>query len=136
VQVRSALATKAEEAEPPVRAVAAPVADGLRGERIMEVCEAMIDICAALYGVSSKELRSTGKCGTSVTRVRQIAMYVTHVALGIKMQDVGRGFCRDRTTVRYACQVIEDLRDDLEFDRTMMTTEQVALAAFRNRLEV
>lgn len=101
----------------------------------MEVCEAMIDICAALYNVSSKELRQIGRSGTDVTRVRQIAMYVTHVALGVSMQEVARGFARERTTVRYACQLIEDMRDDVDFDRAIITTERVAVAAFLCRLE-
>ncbi|MBS3648171.1 chromosomal replication initiator DnaA [Pseudaminobacter sp. 19-2017] len=101
----------------------------------MEVCEGMIDVCAALYSVSSKELRRSGRSGTDVARVRQIAMYVSHVTLGISMQEVGRCFARDRTTVRHACHLIEDLRDDDEFDRTVMTTERVAIAAFKSRLE-
>ncbi|MBX3568731.1 MAG: chromosomal replication initiator DnaA [Rhizobiaceae bacterium] len=116
---------------------APPVApwDLRRGERIMEVCEGMIDICAALFNVSSKDMRRTGRTAASVSRVRQIAMYVTHVTLGVSMLEVGRGFFRDRTTVRHACHLIEDLRDDEEFDRTVARTERIALAAFKNRLE-
>ena len=112
--------------------------DALRGhrdERIMEVCEGMVDICAALFNVPSKELRQTGRNSAEVSRVRQIAMYVTHVSLGIAMHEVGRCFARDRTTVRHAVHLVEDLRDDPEFDRIVMTTERVATAAFRTRLE-
>lgn len=109
---------------------------GLRGERIMEVCEAMIDICSALFNVSSKELRQTGRTSNGVARVRQIAMYVTHVSLGVTMQEVGRGFGRDRTTVRHACHLVEDMRDDEDFDLAVVRTERVAFAAFRHRLEV
>lgn len=101
----------------------------------MEVCEGMIDVCAALFNVSSKDMRRTGRTAASVSRVRQIAMYVTHVTLGVSMHEVGRGFFRDRTTVRHACHLIEDLRDDEEFDRTVARTERIALAAFKNRLE-
>jgi len=106
-----------------------------RAERVMEVCEAMIDICAALFNVPGRELRQTGRTSNGVARVRQIAMYVTHVTLGISMQEVGRGFIRDRTTVRHACHLVEDMRDDEEFDRMVALTEKVALAAFRQRLE-
>jgi hypothetical protein len=35
--------------------------------------------------------------------------------------------------VQHACQVIEDLRDDAEFDRLVQVVERVASAAFRNR---
>ncbi len=106
-----------------------------RGERIMEVCEGMLDICAALFNVSGRELRQTGRATAEVSRVRQIAMYVTHVSLGIAMHEVGRCFARDRTTVRHAVHLVEDLRDDPDFDRIVMTTERVATAAFRARLE-
>lgn len=108
---------------------------GHRDERIMEVCEGMVDICAALFNVPSKELRQTGRNSAEVSRVRQIAMYVTHVSLGIAMHEVGRCFARDRTTVRHAVHVVEDLRDDPEFDRIVVITERVATAAFRTRLD-
>lgn len=106
-----------------------------RSERIMAICESMIDICAALFNVSSKELRQSGRTGAGVSRVRQIAMYVTHTTLRISMHEVGRGFARDRTTVRHACHLIEDMRDDEDFDRTVILTERVALAAFGARLD-
>jgi hypothetical protein len=140
VQLNSAIVTKTpvEIPQAPVSAVppTAPRTAGLRSERIMEVCEAMIDICAALFNVSSKELRQTGRTSNGVARVRQIAMYVTHVSLGVSMQEVGRCFGRDRTTVRHACHLIEDMRDDDDFDLTVVRTERVALAAFRQRLEI
>ncbi|MFI0847699.1 helix-turn-helix domain-containing protein [Mesorhizobium sp. IMUNJ 23232] len=135
MQAKTAIAIRKEEAKPSACVNDALPIGGRRGERVMEVCEAMIDVCAALYGVSSKEIRQTCKSTPDIVRVRQIAMYVTHVALGVTMQEVGRCFARDRTTVRYACCVIEDLRDDDDFDRTIATTERVAHAAFRNRLE-
>ena len=55
-------------------------------------------------------------------------------ALRLNMADIGRGFGRDRTTVVHACHLVEDLRDDEEFDRMVALTERVALAAFRARL--
>ncbi len=102
----------------------------------MEICESMIDICAAMFNVSSKELRQTGRTGNDVARVRQIAMYVTHVSLGVSMHEVGRGFFRDRTTVRHACHLVEDMRDDEDFDRAVVMMERVARAAFRHRIDV
>jgi chromosomal replication initiation ATPase DnaA len=50
------------------------------------------------------------------------------------MGDIGKAFGRDRTTVLYACQMIEDLRDDEDFDRIITMTERVALAAFGKRI--
>jgi chromosomal replication initiation ATPase DnaA len=107
-----------------------------REERNVELCECMIDIAAALYGVPSRELRSQGRASNATARVRQIAMYVCHVILGLSMSEVGRGFGRDRTTVMHACHLIEDMRDDAEFDGVVALAERVADAALRRRRQV
>ena len=107
---------------------------GPREEIALELCEGLIDITAALFSVSSKDLRRSGRTNLGVARVRQIAMYVAHVILQMSMTDIGRGFGRDRTTVIHACHLIEDLRDDEDFDRVVAVAERVALAAFRNRM--
>ena len=125
-----------QQAPRPLATTREPRSSGLRGERDMEICESMIDICAAMFNVSSKELRQTGRTGNDVARVRQIAMYVTHVSLGVSMHEVGRGFFRDRTTVRHACHLVEDMRDDEDFDRAVVMMERVARAAFRHRIDV
>jgi chromosomal replication initiation ATPase DnaA len=106
---------------------------GSREERSLDLCEAMIDIAAALFNVSGKDIRRPGRSCLGVSRVRQVAMYVAHVVLRLNMADIGRAFGRDRTTVLYACQLIEDLRDDDEFDRIITMTERVALAALGSR---
>lgn len=113
-----------------------PVAIGARrrDERTLELCEAMIDIAAALFNVPSKEIRRPGRTSLDISRVRQVAMYVGHVVLKLNMTDLGKAFGRDRTTVVYACHLIEDLRDDPDFDRIITMTERVALAAFGNRI--
>ncbi len=107
-----------------------------REERALELCEAMIDIAAALFNVSGKAVRSPRRSTLGVSRVRQVAMYVAHVVLRVNMGDIGKAFGRDRTTVLHACQLIEDLRDDEAFDRIITTTERVALAALGNRAGV
>ncbi|WP_246249064.1 helix-turn-helix domain-containing protein [Chelativorans alearense] len=104
-----------------------PVTD----ERVMDVCECVMDIVAALFNVSGRELRRPGRSTESVTRVRQIGMYVTHVVLGLSMTEVGQGFGRDRTTVKHACHFVEDMRDDADLDRIIHMVERVTAAAFR-----
>ena len=51
-------------------------------ERALEICEGVIDVVAALYNVSSKEVRRPGRTGLGVSRVRQIAMYVAQCRCG------------------------------------------------------
>ena len=104
-------------------------------EEALEACECLMDIAAALFNVSGKEMRRPGRTSLGVSRVRQISMYVAHVTLGLNMSDVGRGFGRDRTTVVYACHLIEDMRDVEEFDGVVAMMERVIIAAFGDRLE-
>lgn len=98
--------------------------------RVAVICDSVIDIVAALFNVSGRELRSPSRSPLTVSRVRQIAMYVTHVTLRLSMRDVGQGFGRDRTTVLYACHQIEDLREQEEFDDIVARVEQVVSVAF------
>ena len=104
--------------------------DKSRPEQRMALCEAMIDVCAALFDVSSRDLRSPKRCDQGVARVRQIAMYVCHTSLSISLTEVGRGFARDRTTVSHAVQAVELMRDDVDFDHVVEQVERIANAAF------
>lgn len=54
-------------------------------------------------------------------------MYLAHVAKGISLTAIGAAFGRDRTTVSYACSLIEDLRDDVEFDAELDRLEALLL---------
>lgn len=124
---------KAADAVPrscPARRV---VSRNMSRDEVCAICDGVIDIAAALFNVSGRELRHPGRTILQVSRVRQIAMYVTHVSLAISMRDVGIGFGRDRTTVLHACHTIEDLRDDAEFDSIVTTVERVIRAAFGGR---
>lgn len=56
------------------------------------------------------------RCQADTARARQLAMYLAHVSKGISLTAIGAAFGRDRTTVSYACNLIEDLRDDARFD--------------------
>jgi len=108
--------------------------DPHRDEIVIARCDAAIDIIAALFDLPSRELRRAGRSTTDIARVRQIAMYVAHVVLQLSMGEVGRGFGRDRTTVLHACHLVEDLRDDPEFDRIVAMAERVTKAVFlKNR---
>lgn len=58
-------------------------------------------------------------------RARQLAMYLAHTMLGKSLADVGEAFGRDRTTVSYACNLIEDLRDDPAFEAAVTRLEEL-----------
>jgi chromosomal replication initiation ATPase DnaA len=58
-----------------------------------------------------------------VAFARQVGMYLAHVAAGLPMSEVGRLFSRNRTTVAHACAIVEDCRDDPQFDRALAILE-------------
>lgn len=98
--------------------------------RAIVCCDGVIDLIATLFGIPSRELRSRTRAGRTAAQARQLGMYVAHVVLGLTMREVGLGFGRDRTSVVHACHLIEDMRDDIEFDRIVVMTERVVAAAF------
>lgn len=86
---------------------------------------------AAAVGVPAPALAAPTRCRAPVARARQLAVYLHHVAFGASLSACARHFGRDRATVRHACAVIEDMRDDPSFDRCAARLEQ-ALAAQRD----
>ena len=99
-------------------------------ERLLQVCEGVFDILSAFFNVSGRDLRAHSRCERPVARVRQIGMYVAHVTLALSMTQVGRAFGRDRSTVNHACHLIEDMREEIEFDRIVQTIENIVKTAF------
>ena len=89
---------------------------------------------AAVARVPLGRLRAATRDRQPVARARQTAMYLAHVAFGLNLTRVGICFGRDRTTVRHACALIEDRRDDprLEFGLTAL---EAGLLAVMARLE-
>ena len=97
---------------------------------VAALCDGVIDLMAALFSVSGRQLRSPRREGKSVSRVRQIGMYIAHTTLGLRMVEVASGFGRDKSTVMYACHLVEDLRDEVEFDQIVARAERVVRVAF------
>jgi chromosomal replication initiation ATPase DnaA len=71
---------------------------------------------ARAWNVPIGELRSPTRRRAPVAQARQVAMYLTHVIYGFSLSAVGRHFGRDRTTAAHACRMVEDRRDDENFD--------------------
>jgi len=77
------------------------------------------------FNVSDAELVATTRCNARAAFARQIAMYLSHVAFELSLSRVASAFGRDRTTVSHACHLIEDRRDDPNFDQQLDGLEQV-----------
>lgn len=89
---------------------------------------------AAAAGVPLNRLRGARRGRSSVARARQTAMYLAHVAFGMNLTRVGVCFGRDRTTVRHACALIEDRRDDPRLE-CGLTALEAGLLAVMARLQ-
>ena len=66
--------------------------------------------------VRQEDILSEGRGAIEVARARQVAMYLAHVGMGLSLARVAYAFDRDRSTVAHACRLIEDRRDDPDFD--------------------
>ncbi len=80
---------------------------------------------AVVYGIDVTLIQGSSRGQAHVALARQVAMYLAHCVFGIPHADVGRIFNRDRTTVRHACALVEDRRDDPVFDRTLANLEEI-----------
>lgn len=79
-------------------------------------------------GITPEEILAAGRGAISVSRARQVAMYLAHVGFGMSLARVAEAFDRDRSTVAHACHLIEDRRDNHEFDAWIDTLERGLLA--------
>ncbi len=99
-------------------------------EKSVELCDALIDLLSAYFAVSGAELRSPLRCRREVAQVRQLGMYLAHTSFGMVMSEVAVGFARDRTTVMYACHLVEDRRDDEDYDAIVSKLEKMVGLGF------
>jgi DnaA-like protein len=76
-------------------------------------------VVSQVFGVTHNDLSIKSRGKAHVALARQVAMYLTHVALQLTFTEVGLLFGRDRTTVAHACKLVEDRRDDPAFDRAL-----------------
>lgn len=81
-------------------------------------------LVAYAFDLTTDRILSGQRGSTDVSRARQIAMYLAHVGLGMSLARVGIAFGRDRSTVAHACHLVEEFRDDPEFDSWIEQLEQ------------
>lgn len=87
---------------------------------------------SAATGIPTTRLRDRLRGSQPAARARQTAMYLAHVVFGLSFTRVGICFGRDRTTVRHACALIEDCRDDPGHDLALSALEAGLLAMTRS----
>jgi chromosomal replication initiation ATPase DnaA len=90
----------------------------------------VIALVARQKNISVCSVKCNRRGTPAVARARQVAMYLAHVVFGHSLTEVGEIFGRDRTTVSYACALIEDLRDDRGFDAEICALEDRLLDSY------
>jgi hypothetical protein len=83
---------------------------------------------ATMAQVPAASLRHPLRGRGRVAQARQTAMYLAHVAFGLSLTRVGICFGRDRTTVRHACELTEDRRDDPAWELGLAALEAGLIA--------
>lgn len=67
-------------------------------------------------GVGVQDIVDRKRGSAAVAFARQVAMYLCYVAFELSLARVALAFGRDRSTVAHACHIIEDRRDEAQFD--------------------
>jgi len=83
----------------------------------------VVELVAEHTNIHVSQILNASRCRLKTARARQLAMYLAHVVLGESLTAIGGAFGRDRTTVSYACHLIEDMRDDVAFDAAVTQLE-------------
>ena len=106
---------------------------GPSAKTAQRLCEVVALATAAAFAVPVGALNASSRRSPYVAFARQSAMYLAHVAFGLNYSEVARAFGRDRTTAAYACQLIEQRRDDPTIDALLGSLED-ACCTLRRRL--
>lgn len=80
------------------------------------------------FGISYRDVFQKSRTDSQSVFIRQLAMYLMVTMRDMNATHVGRVFGRDRTTVSYACGVIESQRDDPVFEAKLLAIEDIFAA--------
>jgi chromosomal replication initiation ATPase DnaA len=92
-------------------------------------------IVSAAFDIPAKDLRLPKRGRAKVALARQVAMYLSHIVLGMTLCESGRLYSRDRTTAAHACRLVEDLRDEQRFDTLLSLLENMVRAEILHRAD-
>lgn len=79
---------------------------------------------ASAFELSANDLMQASRGKARASRARQISIYLMHTVLSFSLTKIAKIYSKDRTTVGYACRVIEDLRDTPAFDDRIIELEE------------
>lgn len=88
-------------------------------------------LVARAFSVDPGAIRATRRGRGQTAFARQVAIYLTHIGFGMTLTEVATLFGRDRSTVSYACRLIERRRDEPRIDATVGMLERALGVATR-----
>lgn len=81
------------------------------------------ELAALVYGIDiaawSQRIRSERR----LTEARQQGMYLANVCFGLGFEEIAEEITRDRTTVRYGVEKVEDRRENPHFEGVVLSLE-------------
>ncbi|MDQ0454304.1 helix-turn-helix domain-containing protein [Rhizobium paknamense] len=99
---------------------------GKRPERLLRLlCHSVSRLTEEMLGMIEEEVSPPRNRRRQRCHIRQMSMYLCHVVLGIPQYEIARAFGYDRSTVSYACHVVEDRREDKAMDQLLLRLERV-----------
>lgn len=88
---------------------------------------AKLDVCnilaGLLYGVRADSFDVYSRQERRVSEARQLGIYLANTCLGVSYEDIAVPARRDRTTVRYSVERVEDRRENPQFDMALVAME-------------
>lgn len=88
-------------------------------------------IVSRALGIRIQLLELDMRGAAHIVLARQLSMYLVHVCCGLNYAEVGRVFCRDRTTAAYATAQIEERRENGTFDHAVDSLERALISSLR-----
>lgn len=81
------------------------------------------ELAALVYGVTPDQLGARVRRERRLSEARQLGMYLANVCLCVGYEDIALEIDRDRTTVRYGIEKVEDRRENPDFDELLLAVE-------------
>lgn len=89
----------------------------------------VIKLVSLLEKTDPEAMKNTSRGKADICLARQMSMYLMHTVFSCTYHQVSVFFKRDRTTISHACKLIEDLRDNQEFDKRLEAMENLLVSA-------
>ncbi len=98
---------------------------GLSSARAGDEAAARLAASVASYAldIPVEEIIGDERGSLDIAFARKVAIYLCHVGFEMSLARVAHAFARDRSTIAHACHVIEDRRDESDFEIWMSALE-------------